>query len=194
VREQIGILRDVIILNEVGNDLDLALEFSDPDGVRSGKSGWSFGAVQFDTQNNEQAILCLKECGFTTEEIKGLVEQTIDVRPLNQRLKDHADIIAKYDNRQLQHCLKSALQFTSTYNIPIAETSTIISLADTFNQYGSLGGKTAKRFTTLERPVTAQDMLDIKLTWKYAKRGKRQRKDTIRRHNNIMAVMGKEVA
>jgi len=191
-REMIDLLREAIILNEVGSNLDLALSFSDPDGIRSGKSGWSFGACQFDTQNNDQAIACLQDCGFTGAEISGIVAQTIDIKPLNRRLQNHAGVIIEYDNRQLAHCLRGAIRFASDHSLPVGETAAMIALADTINQYGSLGDATARKLANLARPITAQDILEIKLTWKYARRGERQRKDTIRRHDNIIQVVSKD--
>ena len=183
------LFRAIIIRNELGADLDLSLCFSDPDGVRSGKSGWSFGAVQFDTQNNDQAIACLRDCGFTDAEIKGIVNQTVDVEPLNKRLQAHAGIIIDYDNRQLRHCLRAAEQFADRYQVPLADSAALLSLADTVNQYGSLGAGAAATLLAPAKPVTAEDILAMKLEWKYAKRGKRQHDDTVRRHNNIVAVL-----
>jgi len=183
------LFREVILLNELGGDLNEALRFSDPDGVRSGKSGWSFGVCQFDTRNNEQALACLRDCGFRDGEIKDIVNQSVDVSVFNKRLQDHAGVVIEYDLRQLQHCINQALAFASKYEIPIAETAALLALADTVNQYGSLGAATAKRLTDLERPITAADILAVKLTWKYARLGDRQRRDTIRRHENILAVV-----
>jgi hypothetical protein len=179
------LFREVILLNELGGDMNAALCFSDPDGVRSGKSGWSFGVAQFDTQNNDRAIACLKECGFTDAEIKGIVNQTIDVKPLAKRLQDHAGIIVDYDQQQLQHCINAATKFASDYNIPVGETAALLSMADTVNQYGSLGPATAKRLQDLGRPITLDDITTIKLSWKY---GQTHPKDVKRRQENIRKV------
>jgi hypothetical protein len=179
--------RDLICLNEGGNSV--AHQFSDPDGIRSGKSGWSFGVSQFDTQNNSAALSCLRDCGFTDAEIKGIVNQTIDVKPLAKRLHDHADIIEQYDIQQLQHCLNSARAFVAKYAIPVADDAALLALADTVNQYGSLGSGSGSRLHGLGRAVTAQDVLDMKLTWKYATASKRGHDDTVRRFNNIAKVV-----
>lgn len=183
------LFREIIIRNELGADLDEALCFSDPDGVRSGKSGWSFGACQFDTRNNDYAIACLRDCGFTDHEIKGIVNQTVDVAPLNKRLQANAGTIIEYDNRQLALCLRAAEKFVARYEIPLADTAALLSLADTVNQYGSLGAGSAARLLAVAKPITAGDILAMKLEWKYAKSGPRQYADTVRRHDNIMAVM-----
>lgn len=188
----LSVFRKIIITNEIGPDMDEALKFSDPDGVRSGKSGWSFGAVQFDTKNNASAIACLKDCGFTDAEIKIIVNQTGDITPFNKRLAEHADIIEEYDERQLKRCLDGAKSFVDRYQIKLADDVALLSLADTINQYGSLGGGTAGRLKVLEHPATAEDILAIKLTWKYAMTGKHQHDDTERRHNNVVSVCKKE--
>lgn len=180
------LFRQVILLNELDGDISEALHFSDPDGVRSGKSGWSFGVCQFDVQNNDQAIACLKDCGFTDAEIKGVVNQTIDVKPLAARLAAHADIIAEYDTAQLSRCLNSAGNFATERGIPLADSAALLSLADTINQYGSLGDGTAKHLLDLGRPIALDDITNMKLAWKY---GQTHPKDVIRRQNNISKVM-----
>lgn len=179
---------DIICLNEGGEAV--ALQFSDPDGVKSGKSGWSFGVCQFDTRNNQQALACLKECGFTEDEIHGIVDQTINVKPLAAKLKAHADVIERYDMAQLQHCLDAAANFMSNYGIPDADGSGILALADYVNQYGSLGMGAASFFRMLGRPVDAAAVLGFKLN--NTKYGKEHPKDCKRRFDNIMAVFNKE--
>lgn len=182
------IFREIILANELENNLDFALRFSDPDGVWSGKSGWSFGVCQFDTKNNDQALACLRECGFTPEEIEGIVKQTIDVKPLASKLRDHADIVARYDAEQLSYCIVKAQRFADHYCIPVQDTTTLLALADTINQYGSLGDGSAAFLRKLQRPVTARDVLNMKLTWKYS-RTERGRADTKRRYDNILKVI-----
>lgn len=177
--------RDIICANEGGDSV--ALRFSDPDGVRSGKSGWSFGVSQFDTQNNGAAVECLVDCGFTQDEIYGIVHQTIDVRPLAVKLIANADIIAQYDEAQLQYCVDVAQKFINNYQIPIANDAALLMLADTVNQYGSLGSGSAKNLLSMQRPVTAEDIVQMKLGWKYSKT-KTGRNDTIRRYNNVVQI------
>lgn len=77
----------VILANELDGSTAHAYRFSDPDGVRTGKSGWSFGICQFDINNNLQTIICLRECGFTTDEITGLKLHLIaNMKPMNAKL------------------------------------------------------------------------------------------------------------
>jgi len=176
----------VIYLNEGGESV--ALRFSDPDGVCSGKSGWSFGGVQWDTKNNPKAIDCLVDCGFTQEEIKGIITQTIDVRPLAIKLIANKAIIEKYDAEQLKYCIDAAVQFSNKYHIPVSNTECLLALADTVNQYGSLGSGSAAYLQKLGRPVNASDVLAMKLTWKYSKT-EHGKEDTERRAANIAKVV-----
>jgi hypothetical protein len=180
------LFRKLITLNEIG-DAD-PYSFSDPDGVRCGKSGWSFGGVQWDTQNNALALECLRKCGFSEAEIKGIVLQNIDVKPFAAKLKTHSEIIDGYDERQLQYCLDKAGKFFESFGITYKDQSGLLAAADAINQYGSLGSGSAAYMLKLNRPVNSADFLAMKLTWKYAKT-KRGRDDTIRRANNIDKVL-----
>lgn len=182
------LFRKVILLNELSGNLAFALRFSDPDGVRSGKSGWSFGVCQYDTQNNPRALDCLRECGLTPQEIDGVVKQTIDVKPLAAKLKAHADIVEKYDIMQLDYCLNKALNFDSDYGIPVVDTRAILAGADYVNQYGSQGNGAVAYYKSLGRPITALDVLNFKLTC--TKYGKEHPDDCRRRYDNIIKVIG----
>lgn len=178
---------DLILLNELDGNLNAALRFSDPDGVLSGKSGWSFGVCQFDTRNNDQAIECLKACHFTNAEIEGIVKQTIDVKPLAAKLKDSAEIVEAYSTKQLSYCLNNAMVFNESHCVPVVDTAALLAQADYVNQYGSMGNGMAAYLKGLERPVVAHDILDFKLT--HTKYGKEHPKDCQRRFNNIAKVM-----
>ena len=178
---------DIEVLNELGGNLNAALRFSDPDGVRSGKSGWSFAPCQFDTQNNSMALVCLRDCGFTEAEIQGIVKQTIDVKPLNAKLKAHADIIERYSTEQFSYCLNKALNFVLEYGIPVRSPDGILAGADYVNQYGSQGNGAKSFYKSLGRPITAEDVLTFKLgSTKY---GREHPADCERRYNNIMKVI-----
>jgi hypothetical protein len=178
---------DLILLNELDGNVNAALRFSDPDGALSGKSGWSFGVCQFDTQNNGQALECLRACLFTNAEIDGIVKQTIDVKPLAAKLKAHADIIEAYSTKQLSYCLNSAMNVCTSKAIPATDTAAILALADYVNQYGSIGPQFVKHLLDLGRPVVAQDILDFKLN--HTKYGKDRPKDCLRRLANLTKVM-----
>jgi hypothetical protein len=181
---------EIILLNELGGDLSIALKFSDPDGVRSGKSGWSFGVCQYDTLNNENSIKCLRECGFTDDEIHGIVTQTMDVKPLEKKLKEHADIVEKWDTVQLSYCLNKALNFVTDHGIPVQSPDGILAMADYVNQYGSQGEESFLYYKKLNRPVVAKDVLVFKRI--YTKYGRTHSKDCQRRYNNIINVLSNE--
>src|SRR6266540_589246 len=87
----------LILLNEDSGNPAVALRFSNA----SSKSGLSFGGTQLDIAHNGQAVACLRECGFSQEEIAGLQAKTVDWHALSPRLTAHADIIEKYDTAQL---------------------------------------------------------------------------------------------
>jgi hypothetical protein len=178
---------EVILLNELSGNLNAALRFSDPDGVCSGKSGWSFGVCQFDTQNNSQSLVCLRECGFTETEIQGIVKQTIDVKPLAAKLKAYADVVERFSTIQLSYCLNKALNFDLDYGIPVENPGGILAGADYVNQYGSQGNGARAYYWSLGMPVTAHDVLMFKLN--NTKYGKEHPEDCKRRYNNILEVV-----
>lgn len=184
------LFRKIILANELEGSLKHALTFSDPDGVRSGKSGWSFGVCQFDTQNNDSALECLLECGFDSDEITGIVKQTIDVKPLAEKLREHADVVAKWDTIQLSYCLNKALQYQTEHGVPMADSAAILACADYVNQYGSQGMGMLAWLQALGRPVTAKDILDFKLT--RTKYGKEHPADCKRRYSNLIKIMEAE--
>lgn len=180
---------DLIFANELGSNPRLAYEFSDPDGIRSGKSGYSFAACQFDVQNNSNALLCLKECGFTDAEIQGLVSQTVDVKPLASKLKNNKEIVDRWSEQQLSYCLQKALSFDVEFGIPVESPGGILAGADYVNQYGSQGNGAKAYYLALGRPITALDVLNFKLT--NTKYGKEHSADCKRRHDNLLKILSK---
>jgi hypothetical protein len=181
----------VIVLNELSGNLNAALKFSDPDGVHSGKSGWSFGVCQFDVQNNSQAIACLRECSFNETEIHGIINQTVDVKPFTARLKAHAEIIERYSTEQLSYCLNKATNFDLDFGIPVESPGGILAGADYVNQYGSQGNGAKVYYKALGRPVTAKDVLNFKLG--NTKYGHEHPDDCRRRYNNILKVIAESI-
>lgn len=185
-------LRDLLaialIQNELGGRLDLAYRFSDADGVRSGKSGWSFGKAQFDLANNPQAALCLVECGFTHGEIEILKKQDASAAQMayfNGLLQTHrcAAIIDHYDQLQLDECLNHTRKVISNAGLTLADDETFVHLADYHNQfYLNYGGKCVAYLQRLGRTVTPEDVRDYKLTTIW---GQKCPGDVRRRYNNI---------
>lgn len=183
------LFRKVILYNEVDGNEKAILRFSDPDGP-SGRSGWSFGLCQFDTRHNDMAVACLKECGFTDEEISGVVNQSISIKPLEAKL--NACIVAKYDTAQLSQCLNAALNVTTSNGIMALDTAAILALADYINQYGSIGLGFIAYLNELDltRNITIDDVQDWKLN--HTKYGKEHPNDCKRRYYNILRVLGEQ--
>lgn len=181
------VLGKVILLNENSGSTARIYKFSDPDGVQSGKSGWSFGRSQFDINNNPEAIRCLRECGFTTDEIAGLKAQTIaNMKPMNTKLLANCTIIDRYDDQQLSECLQIPTILCKNSGIQLTPGG-LIALADYHNQFNmSKNGKMHSFLKGFQRPVTADDIYKfiLGLPW-----GQKRSDDVDRRHNNIMAVL-----
>ena len=182
-----AMFRDLIFANECSRNPNAVLRFSDPDGVLSGKSGWSFGVSQFDTQNNGEALKCLAACGFTPTEISGVVHQTIDVVPLNAKLAANADVIATYDTAQLSLCINSALNCVTSNGLPADNPGGILALGDYINQYGSIGPQFVGFIKALNHPVMAVDVLSFKIH--HTTYGERCPTDCQRRYNNLVQIV-----
>jgi len=182
--------RKIIIANELGGDLGLALRFSDPDGVLSGKSGWSFGVCQFDLSNNPMAALCLRECGFSDSEIAALKAQTVDVTLLEPRLLSAAEVISAYDDIQLADCLSRAQSICRLFRLEADDDAAVLAVADYDNQYHfSAINKPhylVHYLAELKRSFTARDILEFKLT--ETKYGREHPEDCERRYNNVVRI------
>lgn len=192
----VTVFAKVILANELGGDRALAYKFSDPDGVRSGKSGWSFGLCQFDTQNNPQSILCLRECGFTTDEIAAIKAQTCyDMPSMDKKLALRGTIVDRYDDNQLGECLQWPAHLAKESGIKLSD-GALIACADYHNQYYmSRGGKLHKWLVETYcnaslREVKAHDILDFKL--EHTLYGQKRPNDCLRRYNNIIEIMREE--
>lgn len=186
------IFRKIIIQNELGGNISLIYKFSDADGIRKGKSGYSFGISQFDILNNTNAILCLRECDFTTDEIKELKEQIVNKTQYDKRLKEHYDIVDKWDEKQLNECLEHSISLCDFAGIKLKNRKTLYHLADYHNQfYFSKYGKMYKYLLSLGRIVNPEDILALKMktTW-----GKSRPDDVRRRYNNITKILKAENA
>ncbi|MDA8428171.1 MAG: hypothetical protein M0T70_02845 [Geobacteraceae bacterium] len=186
-RSLIDSFRLVILANELENNPNAAYRFSDPDGVLTGKSGWSYGISQLDINNNPSAILGLRDCAFTTDQIAALKAQTVrDMAPMNAKLKAAAEIIDAWDKKQLQECLTQPSAICSDSGIRFSDAG-LISMADYHNQmYMSRGGKLHKHLAALKQVVTAEIIRDFKLSLPW---GQKRPDDVKRRYNNIVKVM-----
>lgn len=179
---------DVILLNELSGNIKAALRFSDPDG-KSGRSGGSFGVCQHDTRHGKYGVVCLKECGFSDEEIFHVVNMSGNMRELAKKLKP--EIVEKYDTIQLSDCLNSALNATTSNGVMAVTTGPILALADYSNQYGSCGPSFIKYLNEKDTDgLTIEEVQEWKL--KYTKYGREHPDDCQRRYSNILAVLKKE--
>lgn len=187
----VTVFAKVILANELGGDRALAYKFSDPDGIRTGKSGWSFGLCQFDTRNNPQSIICLRGCGFTTDEIAAIKAQTCyDMPSMDRKLAACGTIVDRYDDAQLGECLQWPAHLARESGIKLSDGG-LIACADYHNQYYmSRGGKLHTWLKGLGREVKTHDILDFKL--EHTVYGKKRPNDCIRRYNNITEIMREE--
>lgn len=177
-------LYQAILANELDGNSDAAWRFSDPDGVNRGKSGWSFGLCQFDVANNPAAILCLRECGFTTDEIARLKNQTMqDMTAMNAKLRAAAWTVKKWDQMQLAECLTVPMTICSASGIVFANDEAKIHVADYHNQfYMSRGGKLHCFLKERMMPIVPEMILQFKLGLPW---GKKAPDDVHRRYDNI---------
>lgn len=187
----VAAFRKIILANELDNNKAYALKFSDPDGVRSGKSGWSFGISQFDLQNNPIAASCLRACKFSEAEIRGLIAQTVDADALEPKLAAHAATIEQFDRVQLNSCVTRAQRILSKRLITPANDAALLACADYANQYHlsdiNKPGYLVHYLVKLGRPFTAADVLQFKLV--ATKYGREHPGDCRRRHNNLVKIM-----
>ena len=95
-------LRQILLLNECGGDETIPYKFSDADGVRTGRSGYSFGISQFDIENNWDGIKALEHCGITPKELKRLFLQRDNIDDISDKLKKTI-----VDNLDIDHIIKS---------------------------------------------------------------------------------------
>lgn len=182
--------------NEMGGmPASIVYRFSDPDGERSGKSGWSFGIVQYDINNNPNAILALREMDFTTDEIAGLKAQTIaDMAAMNDKLAAHKDVIDRWDRKQINECLTWPLALCIEAEADFSSEETFIHIADYHNQFGmSKGGKMHSWIRGLSGTVIYPEMVrNFKYSTLYGKaqlaKKDPSKDDVKRRYDNIVRI------
>jgi len=182
------LFEEVIFANELDDNKELIYQFSDPDGERSGKSGWSFGKCQFDIANNPNAVLALREMDFTTDEIKALRDQTglIAISFLNMKLMDGHEIVDKWDNRQVMECLEWPLLLCNEIGVELDSVESFLHIADYHNQlYFSRRGKLYNTLKAFKHSAAPSDILAFKLSIPW---GIKKPKDVYRRYKNIRRI------
>lgn len=182
----------ILVANELGNDLSLILKFSDPDGIRTGKSGYSFGVSQFDLKNNSLSIQCLQECGFTQLEIQELVNQPSisDTHMIHytSKLEQASEIVERYDHKHMSESLDHVGNLCNTLSgIHLQDMETFYHIADYHNQFHfTKDGKLHTHLKEQKGEITPTTILNFKLNkteW-----GQKRPDDVMRRYNNIAAI------
>ncbi len=189
-------LRDILIANELGGDLSLVYRFSDADGVRTGKAGYSFGVCQFDLRNNINALRCLADCRFTGIEIARLVLQDLyggELAHLETKLAGQRPMVDGWDTQEMLHTTEHVRRVLRAAGLKTAGPAALYHLMDYHNQYYlAANGKCVRHMATLGRAISAEDVREYKLTTLW---GKKRPDDVARRFQNIAGIVaGREPA
>lgn len=188
-KDLLDTLTEIILANELSGEPDLAYRFSDPDGVRTGKSGYSFGICQFDLLNNNNAIKCLADCGFCGTEIATLIMQTADaaeMQRLTDRLQHASAIVDHWDRYQLSLTIRHVGMVIGNAGLHLANEETFLHLCDYHNQFNlELAGKCVRTLQSLQREISQVDVLHYKLTTVW---GIKRPDDVERRFRNIKLI------
>ena len=176
---------DVLTLNEVGADEGLPYRFSDPDGIKTGKSGYSYGRVQFDTKNNKTAIDCLRACGFTQEDIDRLLDQSGPIDDLDAKLLAASDVVDRFDKHHTRESVEHCEDLLEESGIQISGIETFLHIVDYHNQlYMSKNGPLHRHLQSLKgHDIIPEDIGGFKLN--HTKWGRDRPDDVARRFENI---------
>lgn len=183
----IELATEAITQNEIGDNLDLRYGFSDPDGTRSGKSGYSFGASQFDIENNWDAILCLRACGFRPKDMDRLFEQRGGISDLNTKLKAHSLVVDAWDTSHMEKTYKHCLHLLDEYGIRLESDEVMIHIMDYHNQfYFSPRGKLHRALMAHGALISSMFMLTFKMN--HTAWGRKRSDDVNRRFRTIHKI------
>jgi hypothetical protein len=178
-------IKQMLLLNECGGDESLIYKFSDADGVRTGRSGYSYGVSQFDIENNWEAILTLMDCGFRPKDLKRLYLQVGSVQDLNIVLEASADYIDEADDRHIADMIKHCNIFNA-----IDDDCTVAMIIDYHNQLRfDIGGKLYRYLTGLldeGREINPNTIYQFKLN--HTAWGRKRPDDVERRCKNTLEV------
>ncbi|QNM15532.1 hypothetical protein [Fusobacterium hominis] len=169
---------DILALNEISGNINVAYRFSN---AKIGKSGYSFGRAQFDTRNNPYAIKFLKnKCDFTDSEIKRLLAMDPDVSDLSVKLYKHRHQIDAYDKLHISSLVS---YIGNLEQLPDMDEESFIQILDYHNQFHLAHNGKMHRFLKSKKTIVSQDILKFKL--EQLKWGKLYPADIKRRWNNI---------
>jgi hypothetical protein len=179
---------EVLMENELGGDESYIYQFSDPDGRRTGRSGYSFGRVQFDIRHNWDGIECLRDCGFKPGDLEKLFKQEeVDISDLNSKLRVRSSIVDEYDRKQVMHCIEHCMRLIHNSRVELLGKTPVFHIIDYHNQfYMSEGGKLHK-FLQSSGAVDSSSILQFKLNrlrW-----GKIRPDDVKRRWRNVENIV-----
>jgi len=179
-------LGQALLVNELGGDRATAYRFSSCPG---GKSGVSFGLLQWDIANNLRAAAILKECGFSLVEIAALesgqaLKSANALAKLNAKLLEAKDTIDQVDNHELGQIMSWVRYCLASGGVDIADDETMVHLCDYHNQfYLSQGGKCIRYLQRIGQSITAFHVREFKLD--HTEWGKKNPADVNRRWDNI---------
>ena len=178
-------IKRMLLLNECGGDESLIYKFSDADGVRTGRSGYSYGVSQFDIENNWDAIETLRDCGITPKELKRLFIQSTEVDDLNDKLLINCDFVDEADDLHVQEMILRCDCFHA-----IEDELTLAMIIDYHNQLRfDITGKLYNYITDRlneGKTITARGIYNFKLNntlW-----GRKRPDDVDRRYKNTLEV------
>ena len=179
--------RECLLRNELGGRQDLAYRFSDCDGP--GRSGYSFGICQFDLRHNRAAAICLRECGFSEEEIRGLVQQSHPRAyvegELSRRLQCQWRRVDEWDSNQMERDLHHVMTKLTLAGVDYSD-EVLLHLTDYHNQLClSDRGPMMRHLISLRREVRPEDVREFKLRLAW---GRKRPDDVERRFANIQEV------
>lgn len=178
------IIKEAMLQNELGGNPKLAYCFSDADGKRTGKSGYSFGLVQFDIENNWDALRCLEQCGFWPKEIKRLFEQNAPIDDLNAKLYTSKAVVDRWDAKHINSSIQWCEKVTKGR---YADMEALVHIIDYHNQfYLASDGPMANFIIQSNLPIGPDDILHFKLNNTYW--GKYHQNDVHRRYTNIRKI------
>ncbi len=180
---------EVITANEIGDQPHLLYQFSDADGVRSGKSGYSFGSCQFDIENNWLGILCLKACGFRPKDLKRLFLQNDNIDDLNRKLEQRSSVVDQFDAEQVRTAVVYCTGLIDRTGVKLKNTEALLNVIDYHNQlHLSKGGKLHQWMLQYPHLISAADIRDFKQV--HTLWGRKRPDDVERRYQNIQRIYG----
>lgn len=187
-------MQNIFVANETGSISNI-YKFSDADGLRNTKSGYSFGLLQYDVNANPiVSTALLTELGFTKVEIQRLMNRDPNIADLQAKLVTPTakSIIDQHDKNEIgKYVTYIVNNFKDIYGY-IKDMRTFVELIDFHNQFHmNVNGGMHRYLKTLianKKVIECTDIKAFKLKTKY---GTQYPKDVNRRYDNITNVSSK---